>query len=77
MICNLIDLSEVVNNGLNQKEKNRVLKTDKEYILLSLHVFNAGSFVTVKCTNIYKNCVDPEYLFDANEIKNMIQFNTL
>ena len=44
--------------SLSGKDKKRVLNSNKEYTVLYLHVFNAGSYVTVRLTddyNRYKN----------------------
>jgi len=51
------NLKEVI-NSLDEKDKKRLLNTNKEYTVLELHIFNAGYFVTCKLTNDfnrYKN----------------------
>jgi len=40
-------------NSLDEKDKKRLMISNKEYIVLELHIFNAGSFVTCKLTNDY------------------------
>ncbi len=46
------NIKDVV-NSLSDKDKKRVLNSDKEYAVLYLHVFNAGSYTTVRLTNDY------------------------
>ena len=51
------NLKEVV-KSLSDKDKTRILKSDKEYIVIILHVFNVGSYATCILTNDfnrYKN----------------------
>lgn len=40
-------------NSLSDKDKKRILKSDKEYLVLFLHVFNVGSYATCILTNDY------------------------
>ncbi len=40
-------------NSLSDKDKKRVLNSDKEYAVLYLHVFNAGSYASIRLTNDY------------------------
>lgn len=46
------NLKNVV-DSLSDKEKKRVLNSEKEYTVLYLHVFNVGCYVTVRLTNDY------------------------
>ena len=39
----------------SKKDLNRALKSNKEYILFDVNIFNAGVVCIVKCTNIYTN----------------------
>lgn len=51
------NLKEVINQ-LSDKHKKRIKNTDKEYCVLELHIFNAGSVTTCRLTddfNRYKN----------------------
>ena len=76
MITNLEELKNVLST-LNSIELKRIKNTDKEFIIISLHVFNVGYYATIKLTNKYKNCTDPDYLFYTDEIKKMLNFNTI
>ena len=40
-------------NLLSEKDKKRVLNSNKEYAVLCLHIFNIGCNVTVRLTNNY------------------------
>ena len=46
------NLKEVI-QSIDEKAKKRILKSNKEFIVLSLHCFNVGCFVTVNLTNNY------------------------
>ncbi len=46
------NLKDVI-NSLSYKDKIRILNSNKEYTVLYLHVFNAGSFVNIRLTNDY------------------------
>ena len=51
------NLKDVI-NSMSNKDKKRVLNSNKEYAVLYLHVFNTGSYVTIRLTddyNRYKN----------------------
>jgi len=38
---------------LSERDKKRVLNSDKEYTVLYLDIFNAGGYVTARLTNDY------------------------
>ena len=44
------NLKEVL-NSLTSSAKNRIRHTNKEYVVLELHVFNTGSYATAKLTD--------------------------
>lgn len=46
------NLKDVI-NSLSNKDKNRIKNTNKEYAVIELHIFNTGSYATVKLTNSY------------------------
>ena len=46
------NLRDVV-NSLSEKDKKRILNSDKEFTVLCLHIFNTGGYVTVRLTNDY------------------------
>ena len=51
------NLRDVI-NSIPEKDKKRILNSDKEFTVLYLHVFNTGCNVTVRLTddyNRYKN----------------------
>ncbi len=39
---------------ITEKDRKRILASEKEFVVLELHSFNAGSYVTVKLTNNYQ-----------------------
>ena len=69
------NLKEVI-NSLSEKEKKRVLNSSKEYAVLYLHVFNTGSYATVRLTNDYnryKNVSDKgDALLYTEEVQTLI-----
>ncbi len=46
------NLRDVI-NSLSEKDKKRILNSDKEFIVLYLHIFNTGGYATVRLTNNY------------------------
>lgn len=44
------NLKDIIKN-LPSNAKNRIRHTNKEYVVLELHVFNTGSYATAKLTN--------------------------
>ena len=70
------NLKEVV-NSLSDKDKKRVLNSSKEYAVLYLHVFNVGSYVTVRLTNDYSRYKNVSYNGDAilytEEVQDLIK----
>ena len=40
-------------DSLSEKTKKRILSSEKYYVVLSLHFFNAGAYATAKLTNDY------------------------
>jgi hypothetical protein len=54
------NIKEVIKQ-LPKRDTQRLLSTDKEYAVLYLHFYNAGSFTTLRLTNDfnrYKNVSD-------------------
>lgn len=66
------NFTEVI-NSLSEKEKKRIINTDKEYVLITAHIFNVGAYYTAQCTNRYRNTEHPVYLFDSTEVVNILQ----
>lgn len=58
------NLNEVI-NSLSDKDKKRVLNSSKEYTVLYLHVFNVGSYVTIRLTNDYNRYKNVSNFGDA------------
>ena len=53
---------------ISEKDKKRIRNTSKEYIILGLHCFNAGSYTTVKCTDMAPNKLHyTEYILYSND----------
>ena len=46
---------------ISQKDINRIKKSDKEYIVLILHVLNVGGYVSVILTNDYNRYKNVSY----------------
>jgi len=46
------NLRDVV-NSIPEKDKKRILNSDKEFTVLYLHIFNTGGYATVRLTNDY------------------------
>ncbi len=46
------NLGDVIRT-LSNKDKKRILSSEKEYAVLYLHVFNTGCYATVRLTNDY------------------------
>jgi len=46
------NIKEVV-KSLSDKNKKRILNSNKEYCVLYLHIFNAGAYATARLTNDY------------------------
>ena len=62
------DNIQAVVEQLSEKDKRRLKNSDKEYVVLELHCFNAGSRTDMKLTNDYNryknisnhgNCILP------------------
>ena len=70
------NLSETV-NLLNEDDKQRILKSQKEFVVLFLHVFNAGSFTTCSLTNYFyrfRNIANHgDAILNTSEIQNIIE----
>lgn len=49
-------------NKLPKKDKNRIKKTDKKYIIIIPYIFESGGYIIVYCMNnpqkIYKKYLD-------------------
>jgi hypothetical protein len=69
------NLREVV-NSLSISAKKRILKSDKEFIVLYLHVCNSGSYTTIRLTNDfnrYKNVSkNGNVILYTEEVKDLI-----
>ena len=46
------NLQEVI-QSIDAKDKKRIKNSTKEYCVIELHIFNTGSFATIKLTNNY------------------------
>ncbi len=70
------NLSETV-NLLNEDDKQRILKSQKEFVVLFLHIFNAGSYSTAIVTdnlNRFKNVSgNGNAILNTSEIQNIIK----
>ena len=69
------NLHDVI-SSLSNKDKKRILNSQKEYTILELHIFNAGHFVTARLTNDYnryKNVSnDGNAILSTEEVQNLI-----
>ena len=70
---------KTVINMIDDKDYDRLKKTDKEYIVLSLHTFNVGSYVSIKLTddfNRYKNVSNNgDVILEAGQVLDDIENN--
>lgn len=71
------NIIKAVLSNTTEKDKKRILSTNKEFIVCDVSVFNAGSVIVVKCTddyNRYQNISNDGYSFimESEVIKNMI-----
>ena len=70
------NISEVI-NSLSDKDKNRIKNTNKEYCVIYLHVFNVGSYATIKLTDNfsrYQNVSnDGNCILEISEVLNYLQ----
>ena len=66
---------ESILRNLTKKEKNRIVRSNKEYIVIELSIFNTGSVVRIKLTdnfNRYKNIgYYGNQFWDANDTINV------
>ena len=51
------NLKDVI-NSLSDSAKKRILNSSKEYVVLYLHVFNVGSYVTIRLTDDYRRYIN-------------------
>ena len=62
--------------SLSNSAKKRILNSSKEYVVLYLHVFNTGSYVTIRLTdnyNRYKNVSkNGNVILYTEEVQNII-----
>ena len=69
------NLQEVI-NSLGYKEKKRVLNSEKEYVVLYLHICNSGSYANIRLTNDYNRYKNVSNLGNAilytEEVKDLI-----
>lgn len=66
------NFSEVI-KAITQKDKKRILNSDKEFCILQMHIFNVGYYVTVKLTKNYKNIGYLEAIFYTDTITDEIK----
>ena len=63
------NFEEVINGLLSKNDKKKIIKSDKEFCILTMHIFNAGAILSVKFTNNFKECEFPETIVYTNDIK--------
>jgi hypothetical protein len=63
-------------NSMSIKDKKRVLNTEKEYVVIYLHICNSGSYTTIRLTddfNRYKNVSNNgNVILTSEEVKDLI-----
>ena len=52
---NAKDIIEATISEMDDKQRSRITKTAKEYVIVRCSIFNAGATVNVKCTDNYVN----------------------
>lgn len=55
--------------AITPKDKKRINNTAKEYCIITLHVFNAYSYVTIKLTDNFKNVDYSSAIFETYYIQ--------
>lgn len=55
--------------SITPKDKKRINNSTKEYCIITLHVFNVGSFVTIKLTDTFKNVDYTSAIFETYDIQ--------
>jgi len=63
---------EVIKQGINPKDKIRIAKSDKEFCVITVHVFNTGSHLTVSLTKNFRATEHPEYIFLTQEVQEIL-----
>jgi hypothetical protein len=58
--------------SLSDNDKNRILKTNKEYVKITCHIFNTGAQLSINLTDRYKECEHPEYMFTTEDLVNVL-----
>lgn len=41
--------------AMDDKQRNKIFKTKREYVVVKCYIFNTGIIVDVKCTDRYRN----------------------
>ena len=53
---------------MDDKQRNRIINTAKEYVIVRCSIFNAGTIINIKCTNKYvnvRNSSGYDYIIDS------------
>lgn len=59
---------EATISDMDDKQRNRIVNTTKEYVIVRCSIFNTGAIVRVKCTNTYvnvRNSSGYDYIIDS------------
>lgn len=62
------DIIEATISEMDDKQRNRIVNTTKEYVIVRCSIFNAGAIIRVKCTNTFVNVRNKsgyDYIIDS------------
>lgn len=68
------EIIEATIEAMDDKQRNRILNTTKEYVIVRCSIFNAGAIIRVKCTNTYVNVRNNNGYDYIIESANMIRY---
>ena len=57
---------------IDEPDRERILRSDKEYCIITLHVFNAGSYVDVELSNDVDRVEEDSICLATSEVINLI-----
>lgn len=62
------EIIEATISEMNDKQRNRIVNTTKEYVIVRCSIFNVGAIVRVKCTDTFvnvRNSSGYDYIIDS------------
>lgn len=65
------EIIEATIEEMDDKQRNRILKTNKAYVRVKCSIFNAGAIVDVKCTDTFRNVrarSEYDYMIESSDM---------